>query len=336
STSEVIEFSDVCREYLGRWGEWVAWVSSLLTLLGGMIVYWILISNFLYNIVTFIYHPFCPSDDTNTTNTTDHTHDVTFNKIWDEQKTVPFILILIIMPLINFKSPTFFTKFNALEVKTTLPALTGVASLAYFVQNSLLATIRAQKHPENTSSFPALTGVAALAFFVQNCVLSITRAQKYPENNFRPNFPAITGIAALAFFIHNAVLAMARVTRYPEKMVRDLILAYVLVAITYVYMGNFLNNLKDTNVMAFVARIGLFFQMICVFPLLVYIFRLQLKQVFSLNAVLLVICILFAVFMPTIGKIIGFVGALCGFSYAMALPCLVYMKIRQKKGTLTK
>ncbi|XP_052775192.1 sodium-coupled neutral amino acid transporter 9-like isoform X1 [Mya arenaria] len=345
STSEVIEFSDVCREYLGRWGEWVAWVSSLLTLLGGMIVYWILISNFLYNIVTFIYHhakgddtvasgstdPFCPSDDTNTTNTTDHTHDVTFNKIWDEQKTVPFILILIIMPLINFKSPTFFTKFNAL----------GTISVTYLVcfamKNAISWGIHLDFHDtaspsyvyEFKSSFPALTGVAALAFFVQNCVLSITRAQKYPENN-----------------------------------VRDLILAYVLVAITYVYMGvivyitftidknciqdNFLNNLKDTNVMAFVARIGLFFQMICVFPLLVYIFRLQfmntlfgtiwpgLKQVFSLNAVLLVICILFAVFMPTIGKIIGFVGALCGFSYAMALPCLVYMKIRQKKGTLTK
>lgn len=36
---------------------------------------------------------------------------------------------------------------------------------------------------ELKSSFPALTGVAALAYFVQNCVLSITRAQKFPENN---------------------------------------------------------------------------------------------------------------------------------------------------------
>jgi len=55
STGEVLEFSDVCRQYLGRWAEGLAFVSSLLTLLGGMIVYWILISNFLYNIVLFIY-----------------------------------------------------------------------------------------------------------------------------------------------------------------------------------------------------------------------------------------------------------------------------------------
>lgn len=40
--------------------------------------------------------------------------DNTFNEYWDIQKTVPFFLILVLLPLINFKSPTFFTKFNAL------------------------------------------------------------------------------------------------------------------------------------------------------------------------------------------------------------------------------
>ena len=57
-SSEVLEFSDVCRYYLGRWAEVIAFISSLLTLLGGMIVYWILISNFLYNIVAYIYRKF--------------------------------------------------------------------------------------------------------------------------------------------------------------------------------------------------------------------------------------------------------------------------------------
>ena len=60
-SNEVLEFSDVCRHYLGRWAEVVAFISSLLTLLGGMIVYWILISNFLYNIVAFIYRKFLVS-----------------------------------------------------------------------------------------------------------------------------------------------------------------------------------------------------------------------------------------------------------------------------------
>lgn len=37
-----------------------------------------------------------------------------FSQIWSQTHTVPFFLIIFLAPLINFKSPTFFTKFNAL------------------------------------------------------------------------------------------------------------------------------------------------------------------------------------------------------------------------------
>lgn len=352
STNDVIEFSDVCRQYLGRWAEVIAFFSSLLTLLGGMIVYWILISNFLYNVVAFIYHhvedgdgstagsndPFCPSDPSPHNHTSknssvpsgDNPHDATFAKWWDEQKTVPMILIAVIFPLINFKSPTFFTKFNAL----------GTISVTYLVCFAMKNAISWGIHMEfHDTSSPVYI------------------------NEFQTTFPAITGISALAYFVHNCVLAVTRLQSHPENTVRDLVIAYILVAATYVYMGvivyisfgidknciedNFLNNLQDTNVMAFVARIGLFFQMICVFPLLVFIFRLQfmnslfgtiwpsLMHVLVLNLALVAVCVVFAVFLPHIGKIIGFVGAFCGFSYAIALPCLVYMKMRYDQQTLT-
>ena len=41
-------------------------------------------------------------------------HDHLFHKVWGQTTTVPFFLLLVLAPLINFKSPTFFTKFNAL------------------------------------------------------------------------------------------------------------------------------------------------------------------------------------------------------------------------------
>ena len=37
-----------------------------------------------------------------------------FDKIWGQYSTVPLFLILILFPLVNLKSATFFTKFNAL------------------------------------------------------------------------------------------------------------------------------------------------------------------------------------------------------------------------------
>ncbi|KAL3869211.1 hypothetical protein ACJMK2_041921 [Sinanodonta woodiana] len=372
---QLVEFSDVCRRYLGRCAEGVAVLSSLLVLLGGIIIYWILMSNFLYNIISFIYR-YATDGASNSKNDDDaicrgptgsggsnssisnvssslfpsfsssvssgslwlhneyqdgsQQHPL-FAKIWDEYYTVPFFLILILVPLINFKSPTFFTKFNALGTVSVGYLICFVAINMYrwgFHLDFSAQPSSPQYIAQFKGTFPALTGIAALAYFVQNCVVSIMRNQKYPRNN-----------------------------------VRDLLIAYVLVALTYVYMGfmfyaaypldknciedNLLNNLKDTNIIAFIARIGLFFQMMCVFPLLSFIFRVQfmhtffgilwpgLKYVFLLNLVLVAISVVFAIFLPHIGKIIGFVGAFCGLCYAFALPCLVYMKIRHEENTLT-
>ena len=52
---ETIEFSDVCRYYLGRWGDWAALAFSLCAIFGALIVFYVLMSNFLYNAGRFIH-----------------------------------------------------------------------------------------------------------------------------------------------------------------------------------------------------------------------------------------------------------------------------------------
>ena len=37
-----------------------------------------------------------------------------FEKVWGQYTTVPLFLLLVLYPLVNFKSATFFTKFNSL------------------------------------------------------------------------------------------------------------------------------------------------------------------------------------------------------------------------------
>lgn len=37
-----------------------------------------------------------------------------FEKWWNKSKTVPFYLMGLLLPLLNFKSPSFFSKFNIL------------------------------------------------------------------------------------------------------------------------------------------------------------------------------------------------------------------------------
>ncbi|XP_059162511.1 sodium-coupled neutral amino acid transporter 9 homolog [Physella acuta] len=346
----LVEFSEAVRYYLGHVTEVIALLCSILTLIGGCIVYWILMSNFLYHIGVFIYSSthtdpqhhnktgastfFGSASDVTCDNQTEiisFQNDL-FGKVWDETKTVPLFLIVLVFPLINFKSPTFFTKFNSLGTLSVAYLTTFVVVKAVFwgVNLDLNTEHIGSVHYSTVFewSFPALTGIAALAYLLQNAVISIVRNQKHPENN-----------------------------------TRDLLIAYALVCITYTVVGavfyatfplhksciedNFLNNIVSTDLMAFFARIGLFLQMMCVLPLLTYIIRAQLlhfifhsawpslKHVLGLNVLIVCVCLVFAVFLPSIGHIISFVGGFCGFSYAIALPCAVYMMASYRDGNLT-
>jgi len=59
-----LDFSDVCAHYLGRWAEILSVVFSLVALVGGAVVYWVLMSNFLFHTVTFIHGLLPFSSDT--------------------------------------------------------------------------------------------------------------------------------------------------------------------------------------------------------------------------------------------------------------------------------
>ena len=52
---EILEFSDVCKKHLGKPGEVIAVLFSLAAISGTAIVYWVLMSNFLYYSGTYIH-----------------------------------------------------------------------------------------------------------------------------------------------------------------------------------------------------------------------------------------------------------------------------------------
>lgn len=54
-SSVIQDFAVLCKRLLGRWAQVMALVFSVLTLLGAAIVYWVLMSNFLFHTVDFIH-----------------------------------------------------------------------------------------------------------------------------------------------------------------------------------------------------------------------------------------------------------------------------------------
>ncbi|KAM3939838.1 neutral amino acid transporter 9 [Leptodactylus fuscus] len=344
------EFPDVCQYYFGSFGRWSSLLFSMVSLVGAMIVYWVLMSNFFFNTGKFIYnyiHHVNVTDIGLSTNGSDRvicpntggalppneTAGVTggngtgyeqFEEWWSKTNTVPLYLIVVLLPLLNFRSPSFFAKFNVL----------GTVSVLYLVS---LVTYKAFR----------------IGFHFD---FHWDKVQEYFVPEFRLSFPQLTGILTLAFFIHNCVITLLKNNRKPENNIRDLSVAYLLVGLTYMYVGvmvfasfpsppldkeciqqNFLDNFPSNDVLSFIARIFLLFQMMTVYPLLGYLVRVQLLghvfgntypsivHVLGLNIVVVSFGVLMARFYPNIGGIIRFSGAACGLAFVFVYPSLIHM-----------
>uniref|UniRef100_H0WWM0 Neutral amino acid transporter 9 n=1 Tax=Otolemur garnettii TaxID=30611 RepID=H0WWM0_OTOGA len=354
------EYPDVCRYYFGSFGQWSSLLFSLVSLIGAMIVYWVLMSNFLFNTGKFLFNFFHHINDSDTILSTNNSTPVIcpsagsgsqpdnssmifyandteiqqFEKWWHKSKTVPFYLVGLLLPLLNFKSPSFFSKFNIL----------GTVSVLYLIFLVTWKAVRLGFHLEFHWFTPT-------EFFV-------------PEIRFQ--FPQLTGVLTLAFFIHNCIITLLKNNKNQENNVRDLCIAYLLVTLTYLYIGilvfasfpspplskdcieqNFLDNFPSGDTLSFIARIFLLFQMMTVYPLLGYLARVQLLghifgdiypsivHVLILNIIIVGAGVIMACFYPNIGGIIRYSGAACGLAFVFIYPSLIYMISLYREERLT-
>ncbi|XP_065729980.1 neutral amino acid transporter 9 isoform X2 [Phocoena phocoena] len=289
------EYPDVCRYYFGSFGQWSSLLCSLVSLIGAMIVYWVLMSNFLFNTGKFIFNFIHHINDTDAILSTNDSNPGTVS--------VLYLIFLVTLKAIHLGFHLEFHWFMPTE---------------FFV-------------PEIRFQFPQLTGVLTLAFFIHNCIITLLKNNKNQENN-----------------------------------VRDLSIAYMLVTLTYFYIGvlvfvsfpspplskdcieqNFLDNFPSSDILSFIARIFLLFQMMTVYPLLGYLARVQLLghifgdvypsifHVLILNLVIVGAGVLMACFYPNIGGIIRYSGAACGLAFVFIYPSLIYIISLYQEERLT-
>ncbi|XP_072156824.1 sodium-coupled neutral amino acid transporter 9 homolog [Bemisia tabaci] len=345
-STHVGEMAELCRVLLGRPGEIIAKVSSIIVLLGANIIYYVLMSNFLYYSVTFIYHfgdgiivspnstlsgvEACPRNVTMPVVEYQRVPGSTFDQLWQLNNTVPLFLALILGPLLNFKSVTFFTKFNSFGT------LSAMYLVLFVLVKSIFWGLHVDFDHEDSPYFSPLVS---------------------------SNLAATSGMLPLSFFIHSIVITLMRHNKDQTKNDRDLSIAYGLVGLTYCLVGvlfylcfplaksciddNLLNNFQNRDLMTVIARGFIFFQLLTVFPLIMYMLRIQifaamqlnhypsLFHVILLNITIVGICVSFAVFFPKIGALLRFTGALGGFICVFTLPCLLYIASEIKEDRLT-
>lgn len=115
----------------------------------------------------------------------------------------------------------------------------------------------------------------------------------------------------------------------------------------FILFQNFLNNFEKSDTLTVTARIVLLFQLLTVYPLIAYMLRTQLLKTFFkklntirgcvvfVNALIVIICVLFATFLPRVGTIIRYTGAVSGLIYIFTLPCLLHLLMVYWQGKLT-
>ncbi|CAL8352222.1 unnamed protein product [Merluccius merluccius] len=347
------EFPDVCKYYFGKFGQLSSLVFSTVSLIGAMVVYWVLMSNFLYNTGKFVYNyehnisdpefgtnisVICPYQSHNKTmevgiSSNNDTSDALFDFWWSKTNTIPFYLIILLLPLLNFRSASFFARFTFL----------GTISVMYLI---FLVTWKAIQ----------------LGFHLE---FHWFHSNQFFVAEFRALFPQLTGVLTLAFFIHNCIITLMKNNRHQENNIRDLSVAYLLVGLTYLYVGvlifaafpsppfskdciepNFLDNFPSSDILVFIARACLLFQMTSVYPLLGYLARVQIMgylfgnhypsffHVITLNIFVVAAGVLMARFYPDIGSIIRYSGATCGLALVFIFPALVHMISLKRQGEL--
>lgn len=78
ASSVITDLAVLCKRLLGRWAQWLAVIFSALILLGASIVYWILLSNFLFHTVDYVHSVIVHDNSTagNSTDTDSTSHNI--------------------------------------------------------------------------------------------------------------------------------------------------------------------------------------------------------------------------------------------------------------------
>lgn len=277
------EFSDICYYLIGPYGQYLAVISAIIAFFGALLVYWILMSGFLYssgqvawdllhgnfsNYVPFDENVICDTAQNNSllileprylqssvnsiTKLIMFSSSSTTTRTFWNTETVPIFLAVLLFPTLFIDDVVFFAKFNVL----------GTISVCYIFIMSISKII--------LWGGINITEDQLLFYNINGCF-------------------KFSGMLALGLLIHNAIITIFKNNRHQENNTRDLLIAFCLTAGTYLLVGmlfflafpiaktciadNILNNLERFDGMTSLARFFLLIQMATVFPLLAYLFR---------------------------------------------------------------
>lgn len=320
----------MCRDYFGWIGEKSAWVASVFVFFSAMCAYDILMTDSLFENAK-AFRQIAANSPT------------PLPDVW-WCSSIPFLSNPFHTLLICGESAFL----NALPLQRTDIAAAGLIFLVVFPLTNLKGfTVLVKLNS---------VGIACVLYIMGFIIVQSLAVEgvKMPVPPLQPRFYFLGGVMMLSFFIHSAIISIMKNNRNQEKNARDLGIAYILVAVSYLSVGaagylaynrlgvipqDFLQVFDHRNIPALIARFALLFQLISVYPLLGMIVRIQVfgvlwKNVYPswihvlmLNVFLTVASTLFAMFYPNVGTVLRFTGPVIGSSSLKIRPWRPFLTV---------
>jgi sodium-coupled neutral amino acid transporter 9 len=340
------DYSDTLRKYYGKCGYYTGLISPALIIVGAVSVYFVIMTELMYPVLLAIYAWISGTDP-------ELAMDPTFKK-FSSSYCALFLFVVLVLICMK-KDISIFLKigsFGVIFIIILMIFIICVGVIAFTNTEFYLGS--AQDAYDMTiedwqgdmrylvlfnANFSPLAGILCAGYFLHTCSLPIIRSSRNPEKNSRDVFLgyffvylsyAICGVLGYIGFLGTDFTDYF-VTNWPNTALRSLI------------DQNCLNMFDYKNVAAFLLRICVFMLLFTTYPLVAYFLNDIILKLFFRNSEpskLTALCItllisfiplLFALFYPSIGTILGYVGALAGFGIIYVFPVLVHLKYMKTK-----
>lgn len=373
----IADFSEVCVLVLGKWSQMLALSASIIILVGATIAYHIFmkdcLSSFVYGMSKLKENHKFPWQNGGPP------------WYWNDIIS-SVAIIIIVFPLGMFKDLTFLGKINSFGVFFILGLLAFVIYSCTRALIDPYWTLHQQNTTTVFATINQITSDNSLwkldstavgiwkKIMVETVVLGTSilhgnGSDPHPihlTNHlqlFSFQFSRLLAILSLSFFIHNVIVSILKNQKTLRNTSRDSGIAYILAGICYLIPGvlgavafrfvpdehvaqNFLNQFSNKDIIANIARIAILLQLMGIFPILLYVIRVQFfgwllnKQypgfilTFLLNISVCLTTTAFACFYPKVGTVLSYVGAICGLCYLFVLPIGVHLSVLRKTKQL--
>jgi len=329
------DYSDAVYRYFGIFGKingnigkYMQIIFNLSVNIGASFVYFLIINQNLYPCLVELLKSFGVKDLDPKNLTPDFSH---FSIIY-----CGILLIIIVFPLLLLKDLSVLVKINSYGIYIILTILSFII-------------------------FRGIYGISTTDFKF-DYFLNIEKSKTRYLYLFGENPCLLMGTCSLGFFAHSIIMPIMKNNEKQENNTRDLAFGYLLVVLTYIILGlsgyigfsakdmpgEFQDNwfkMFESNVLyIIVLRIINVLQILSIFPVLVYIVRIQFFGVFFniswpgykylliyINVYLGMCFFILYFFYDKLGKFVGFLGAFTGLFLIYFIPSVVNMIYYRRK-----